>query len=171
MVEGNIINIMTHSCCVCLGAGDTKKTIRTCRVCADTTVCGDCFGVMRKTNIHRRCPVCRSEKWCPDSDSGLIIIHTDPFAEGGGGEAASVSITIIGSDYAPTEGASRGTIACRMLKCIIMGCVIWAIGFLMLSLTNDGFYKENIWVVIFGSILTGMIITIMGTIMYWASSM
>lgn len=117
--------------------------------------------------------MCRSEKWCPDSDSGLIIIHTDPFAEGGEGEgeATSVSITIIGGDYVPNEGASRGTIACKILKCIIMGCVFWAIGFLMLSLTNDGFYKENIWVVIFGSILTGMIITIMGTIMYWASSM
>lgn len=165
---------MTRACCVCLGESDLTNSLRICGVCVDTTVCNVCFDIMRKSNIHRKCPVCRSENWCPNSNEVLIITDTDPFAQSNVHHTMSVSINITMDESEQNENDELEAYNCKkrfklVLKFIMTTIAVWSVGFIAISLTNDRFYLENALIVIFGGVFVGMIITLFSVQLYWLS--
>jgi hypothetical protein len=129
-------------CCVCFSEIKTTKlhSIKTCNVCIDTHVCRNCFEIMRQTNIHRTCPVCRSENWCGHNDDVLII--SDNF-----------------DDHTRNEQQVYLWKQCvnflmKGIACII---IIWSVGFIMLSCMDNNFHQIGIFYVIFLSIFIGTI--------------
>jgi len=159
---------MKGACCVCLAEVDNQKTIRNCRVCNDTLVCGECFDVMRETNIHQRCPVCRSDNWSPGSDEVLIITDVNPFTDTENPDTLSVSINIMLNRTqdntenvveAPSLWKLRAKVA---IRAIAATTAIWSVGFIALSIIyDDNFYQDALYYVIFGSIIAGLVVSVL----------
>lgn len=159
---------MKGACCVCLAEVDNQKTIRNCRVCNDTLVCSACFDVMRETNIHQRCPVCRSENWSPGSDEVLIITDVNPFTDAENPDTLSVSINIMlnrtqdnteNVEEAPSLWKLRANVA---IRAIAATTAIWSVGFIALSIIyDDNFYQDALYYVIFGSIIAGLVVSVL----------
>lgn len=153
---------MKRTCCVCLNDVVMTNTVRTCRVCIETHVCAGCFDMMRETNIHQRCPVCRSEHWSHGSDEVLIITDADPFAHTNNTGSISVSINIMLNAAQGETGVREDVCLWRKrlkvtIKVIITTIVLWSLGFIVLSLAIERFYQHALVYVIFGSILAGVL--------------
>ena len=152
--------VMKKSCCVCLNEVDElADAVHACEICKDTHVCAICFDVMRQTNIHGKCPVCRCEHWSSGSDEVLIITDADPFAE----RRERVSIDILLNSATRFNNITRHTMVAKLaIKLIITLAVIWSFGFIVLSLIQNDFYQGSIFYVIFGSICIGIIVSAVG---------
>lgn len=165
---------MKSSCCVCLSEVDNENTIRGCSVCNDTRVCSECFDVMRKTNIHQRCPVCRSENWSPGSDEVLIITDVNPFTDNP--ETLSVSINILMTNRIQDNADNADNVEedpslCKTpvkfaIKAIATIIAVWSVGFIFLSFIYDNFHQDALHYVILGSIVAGIIISVLALNLY-----
>lgn len=161
---------MKSSCCVCLSKVDNDNTIRNCSVCKDTRVCSECFDVMRKTNIHQRCPVCRSDDWSPGSDEVLIITDVNPFTDNP--HTLSVSINIMTTNIQDNpDNVEEGPSLCKTpvkfaIKAIATIIAVWSVGFIFLSFIYDNFYQDALHYVILGSIVAGIIISVLAINLY-----
>jgi RNA polymerase subunit RPABC4/transcription elongation factor Spt4 len=155
------------SCCVCLKNIRFPKltTIYTCNVCVDTHVCNKCFDVMRDSNMHHKCPVCRSEKWCAFFDNVLIITDVDPLTE----ENPDTSSTSVSINITINNGRNENTIPCEQhigylritsllfLKFCAFIMISWSLGFIILSIVHGHFYLYDWRDVIFMSIFVGFL--------------
>jgi RNA polymerase subunit RPABC4/transcription elongation factor Spt4 len=155
---------MVNACCVCLNEIELSDSVRSCAVCIDTHVCSACFDLMRPTNIHKRCPVCRCENWSNGADDLLIITDVDPFdSTTNGVPTISVSINVIldtNEEIVIHGGQPIRKLCLIIIKTIAMLISFWSIGFVMLSLAIDDFYRDNsLYVVIFSSTFAGFIVS------------
>ena len=155
---------MTTACCVCLNDIELSKPVRSCVVCIDTRVCSGCFDIMRETNIHERCPVCRCENWSNYADDLLIITDIDPFDSTTNGLQTtniSINITLSRNEEIIIQDGPIQKLCVKIIKLTIVFIVMWSIGFLVLSLAEDNFHQNSsLYVLILGSILAGFIVSV-----------
>jgi len=156
---------MTTACCVCLNDIELSKPVRSCVICIDTHVCSRCFDIMRETNIHQKCPVCRCENWCNCADDLLIITDVDPFDSTQNGvqtTSLSINITLIRNGEIRMQDGPIQKLCVKIIKLIMVLIVLWSIGFLVISLVEDNFHQNSsLYVLILGSILAGFIVSIL----------
>lgn len=161
------MNQQEHKCCcVCLSKIKFSRyhSIQTCEVCVNTHVCHNCFDVMRQTNIHRKCPVCRSENWCAHSDEVLIITDANPVSQPSG---ISISINIsLDHEQQNTTGGVQVCLCKQRAKILIKGVacilIIWSIGFIIMSIVYNNFYQYGTYYVIVISFFVGTITSCFG---------
>ena len=166
---------MKKSCCVCLNEVDElADSVHACEICKDTHVCAVCFDVMRQTNIHGKCPVCRCENWSSGSNEVLIITDVNPFTDlhDHEGQRVSVSINILlngAGAGAAGQGEDTHHDGCHWKLCVYLVSkgvstlvVVWSIGFIVLSLVYDDFPRRNLFYVIFCSFCVGLFISFLG---------
>ena len=141
------------NCCVCLEE-DTKTCFIKCNKCANTTVCSECFDVMKSNNIHNTCPICRSTMWY-NSDHTVIIVYEPEHVE-----IESIQLNREQKDtncrYLYVCYISRKIKACityvtkRVKPCCIMFAkfilltlLIWLLGFVVMLIYYSIFYSDN----------------------------
>jgi len=153
-------------CCVCLSKirFTSSKTIQTCKVCVNTHVCKNCFDVMRQTNIHRRCPVCRSENWCAHSVEVLIITDTEPVSQ----PVTSIQVVSLDREQQSSSRSDQGISLCvKLVNFLINGItfivIIGSIGFIVMSVMHRNFYQYELIYVILVSLFVGTIIYMLGS--------
>ena len=120
-------------CCVCLEdiRAYKKNTSYKCNICVNTSVCKKCFNFMIHSNIHTKCPVCRSDNWC-NNDSVLIIINDN--------------MEINDNHCDITIKVRNGIMKLKMIlnilvKIVIYLLLIWSCGFILMSIYNNSSYQ------------------------------
>ena len=120
-------------CCVCLEdiKAYKKYTSYKCNICVNTSVCKKCFKFMFDSNIHTKCPVCRSDNWC-NNDSVLIIINDN--------------MEINDNHCDITIKVRNGIMKLKMIlnilvKIVIYLLLIWSCGFILMSIYNNSSYQ------------------------------
>ena len=153
---------------------ELADSVHACEICKDTHVCAVCFDVMRQSNIHRKCPVCRCENWSSGSNEVLIITDVNPFTDihDHEGQRVSVSINILLNGAGAGEaGQGEGTHhdGCHLKLCVHLVSkgvstlvVVWSFGFIVLSLIYDDFLRHNLFYVIFCSFCVGLLGVFLG---------
>jgi len=130
-----------QQCCVCLQELKNKRNkIYKCNTCSNTIVCKTCFRVMFDSNIHSKCPVCRTESWYT-TDSVLIIID----------ERTENNTTNSEINYQSNKcriflicikNISSNIKSCivSIIKILVNVLIVWSCGFIIVSIFYNNIY-------------------------------
>ena len=130
-----------NKCCVCLEHfKNNNKNIYRCNTCIDTIVCNNCYNFMSESNIHNKCPVCRSENWI--NKSIIIVIDNSVNLQIDiNNEEPQIYNTTIIIVYINTYLQRLKQLCkcvCKILICLL---IIWSFGFILTSMYNQYIYQ------------------------------